>query len=43
MMGGQVRLALRPVNLATLVAETIETVRPAIVRPVYVEQVALAS
>lgn len=29
MMGGKIRLALRPINLATLVAETIETVRPA--------------
>jgi len=28
MIGAKVRLALRPVNLATLVAETVETVRP---------------
>jgi signal transduction histidine kinase len=30
MIGGKIRLALRPVRLATLVTETIETVRPAI-------------
>ena len=30
MIGAKIRLTLRPVNLATLVAETVETVRPAI-------------
>lgn len=30
MIGAKIRLDLRPVNLATLVAETVETVRPAI-------------
>ena len=30
MIGGKIRLALRPVDLATLIAETVETVRPEI-------------